>query len=91
MSDDISTRTLCAILEDMRKCFETRNFSYMQGLIEEAQYRANRMENTLEIVRYDLPNLEKRRINLKKEIKEMEEKVDKLKQEAGEDLNTSRW
>ena len=31
------SRTLCSVLEEMRKCFETRNFSPLHGLIEEAQ------------------------------------------------------
>lgn len=38
------SRTMCSILDDMRKCVDTRNFSYLSGLIEEAQWGANRME-----------------------------------------------
>lgn len=38
------TRYLCDVLEEMRKCFKTRNFSGLLGLIEEAQTLANRME-----------------------------------------------
>ena len=30
-------RTLCSVLEEMRKCYETRNFAVLPGLIEEAQ------------------------------------------------------
>ena len=37
-------RSLCDVLEEMRKCFETRNFSPLLGLIEEAQSMGNRME-----------------------------------------------
>ena len=40
-------RTICDTLEAMRKCYETRNFSYLPGLIEEAQNLANRMESAL--------------------------------------------
>ena len=40
-------RSLCDVLEEMRKCFETRNFSPMLGLIEEAQTMGNRMEAAL--------------------------------------------
>ena len=41
-------RTLCNVFEEMRKCFETRNFSGLLGLIEEAQTMANRMEAALQ-------------------------------------------
>jgi len=37
-------RSLCDVLEEMRKCFETRNFAPLLGLIEEAQSMGNRME-----------------------------------------------
>lgn len=37
-------RLLCDVLEEMRKAYETRNFSYLLGLIEEAQTMANKME-----------------------------------------------
>ena len=37
-------RTLCDVLEEMRKSLETNNFSYLGGLIEEVQTIGNRME-----------------------------------------------
>lgn len=37
-------RSLCDVLEEMRKCYETRNFASLLGLIEEAQTMGNRME-----------------------------------------------
>lgn len=37
-------RTLCSVLQEMRKAYKTRNFSYLPGLIEEAQSMGNRME-----------------------------------------------
>lgn len=40
-------RTLCAVLEEMRSAHDTRNFSYLLGLIEEAQSIGNRMESAL--------------------------------------------
>jgi len=43
----IPNRTLCDILDNMRKCVETLNFSYMNGLIEEAQVAGSRMEAAL--------------------------------------------
>ena len=70
--DGISTRFLCDILHDMRECHKTRNFSYLKGLIEEAQYRANRMENRISMV-HEVEQLEEDRIQLKKEVRELEE------------------
>ena len=40
-------RTLCEVLDEMRKCFETRNFCGLNGLIEEAQGMGNKMEASL--------------------------------------------
>ena len=74
---DISTRTMCSILDDMRDCLKTHNFSYLPSLIGEAQYRANRMENRIEMIS-DIEYAEKRRISLKKEIKELQAKRDSL-------------
>lgn len=37
-------RTLCAVLEEMRKLNETRNYAPLLSLIEEAQVMGNRME-----------------------------------------------
>lgn len=76
----MSNRTLCSILEEMRKAHETRNFSYTLGLIEEAQSAANRMEaalqdkNDLEYYRRDLRDL-------KKEIKKLRAEKEKLEDE----------
>ncbi len=87
MKDEIpkkaSTRTICACLEDMRSCLKTNNFSYFPGLIEEIQYRANRMENALELTGgWDgVPDKIKERDKLKKEIKVLEEEKLKLEQE----------
>jgi hypothetical protein len=35
---------MCSILEEMRECDKTKNYSYLNSLIEEAQSSANRME-----------------------------------------------
>lgn len=61
-------RTLCAVLEEMRKCHETHNYSYMPGLIEEAQTMANRMEAGLGN-KEDVEQMERTRTRLKAEIK----------------------
>ena len=76
-----STRSMCDIIEDMRTMYKTRNFSYMMGLLEELQYRANRMENAFDI-KNDVEHYEKLRIDYKKEIAELK----KEKLEAGGEL-----
>jgi hypothetical protein len=86
--DPFSTRYLCDILRDMRSAYETRNFSYLLGLIEELQYRAYRMENKIEQIN-DIKTLENQRVNLKREIKELREEKKKLKIEQNKELD--RW
>lgn len=71
-------RTICDILEEMRKCYDTRNFSHLLGLIEEAQSMANRMETSLE-EKKDVKDWTKLRSKLIKEIKELEIKKKKVK------------
>jgi len=39
---------MCEVLEEMRVCNKTRNYSYLLGLIEEVQTMGNRMEAKLE-------------------------------------------
>jgi hypothetical protein len=78
------TRTLCGILSNMRKLHETHNYSYLPGLIEEAQYRAERMENALEVYGNEwggLTTMEEQRTKLKKEIKQLTKERDNLKDE----------
>jgi 50S ribosomal subunit-associated GTPase HflX len=81
-----SDRFLCDILRNMRQAYETRNFSYLPGLIEEAQYRAERMENAIEKIGGwgGVQEMEEKRISLKTEIKELEAELKKLKQEKRE-------
>ena len=67
----ISGRWMCSILDDMRDCHKTRNYSYLSGLIEEAQYRANRMEDRLSRVD-SFERMEKRYIELKEKVKGLE-------------------
>jgi hypothetical protein len=64
-------RTICGVLEEMRKCYETRNFSYMNSLIEEIQSMANRMEAKLWDQK-DFDYMCERRDELKREIKNLE-------------------
>jgi uncharacterized protein YlxW (UPF0749 family) len=72
-------RTLCDVLEAMRKCHETYNFSYLLGLIEEAQNMGNRMEAALHD-KSDLEYSRKKEKELQKEIKKLEEKKHNLQQ-----------
>ena len=46
-------RTMCDVLEEMRKCYKTRNFASILGLVEEAQGMANRMESAI----YDIKEI----------------------------------
>ena len=66
-------RTLCDVLSEMRKAYETRNFSYLLGLIEEAQSMGQKMEAKLYSIR-DFKNLEQEIKQAKKELRALTEK-----------------
>lgn len=71
----MANRLLCTVLDEMRECVKTSNFSYLMGLIEEAQSLGNRMEAHLyDIKDYDflLDDIQK----LKKKKKELKGEVD---------------
>jgi len=72
-----TNRYLCDVLEEMRKCYETRNFSYLPGLIEEAQSLANRMESALADV-HDLERLHQKISASEEKLKHLEEKERQL-------------
>jgi len=67
-ANDISGRTICEILDDMRACAKTANYGHLPGLIEELQYRANRMEDRLNIVK-DFESLASRRDSIRQGVK----------------------
>lgn len=70
-------RTLCAVLEEMRKAYETRNFSYLIGLVEEAQSMGNRMESKL----WDQKDFERAKEDhsrIKAELKELKKERESL-------------
>lgn len=71
-------RTLCDVLDEMRKCHETRNYASLLALIEEAQSKGNRMESGLND-KHDLVKMEEEWHSLRKEIKKLRKKRDKLK------------
>ena len=73
-------RTLCDVLEEMRKCCQMLNFSYLPSLIEEAQHMGNRMEAAFSDIK-DINTLVEKRQALRKQVKELREKV----KEAGEE------
>lgn len=75
-------RTLCSVLDEMRKLHETRNYSILPSLIEEAQTLANRMEASLGD-KNDIAELTDIRSNLRKEVKELTKDLKKLRQLAG--------
>ena len=67
-------RLLCAVLDEMRDCAKTLNFSYLLGLIEEAQSLGSRMESRLydqkdhEHLLDDIRDLKKKKKNLEMEV-----------------------
>ncbi len=64
-------RTICDVLKEIRECNKTKNYSYLEGLIEEIQSMANRMEAAL----WDQNDVEYAR----KELKKLEIKIKALK------------
>lgn len=73
-------RYICTVLEEMRTCAKTMNFSYLPGLIEEAQTLANRMESKLEDVS-DHKSLLDERDALHKEVQVLRDEKRKLQPE----------
>jgi len=70
-------RLLCDVLGEMRDCVKTSNFSYLSGLIEEAQSLGSRMEAHL----YDIKDFNRLHNDikvLKKKRKKLEEKVEEV-------------
>ena len=63
-----TNRYMCAVLDDMRNCHKTRNYGMLEGLIEEAQVKANRMEEGLDNID-DIIELDDLRRKLKAEVK----------------------
>lgn len=78
-------RTICGALGEMRKCFDTYNFSPVLGLIEEVQSMANRMEAALEN-KEDIERWTEERSKLHKEVTALRKEKRVLKLEiSGED------
>lgn len=79
-------RMVCDVFLEMRTCLKTSNFSYLEGLIEEAQSYANRLESALsasdtEWTASKNKTLKEKKQKLKKEIIKLEKKKAELKNE----------
>lgn len=77
----VPNRTICSVLEAMRDCDKTKNYSYLISLVEEAQNLANRMEAAI----WDLHDMDR----LHKSIKELKSERRELKLEI-EGLENAR-
>jgi pyrimidine operon attenuation protein/uracil phosphoribosyltransferase len=76
----MANRYICDVLEAMRECDKTHNYSYLIGLVEEAQYLATRMESSLydknnyKVLHKEIKILRKRKSKLEKEVEKLKEK-----------------
>lgn len=78
-------RYVCDVLEEMRKCHETRCYGVLPGLIEEVQTLVNRMEAALN-ERHDY-NAWHARVNEEKaEVKRLIAEGNKLRKKQGKEL-----
>ena len=73
-------RTLCAVLDAMRKLNETRNYGPLASLVEEAQIMADRMEAALIDVK-DVKTLHEERKKLLEEVRALRADKKALKNE----------
>ena len=80
MSDYWINRTLCDVLEEMRKCCKTLNFAPMPGLVEEVQIMGNRMESALENAG-DIKDIEEKFHIKRMEYKELDRSIRVLREE----------
>ncbi len=71
-------RLVCSVLEEMRACIKTANYSYLPGLIEEAQTMVNRMEAAIGNAD-DVKHMIEERAKLKVEIKKLREEKKTVK------------
>lgn len=71
-------RTICDMLEEIRNCFKTHNYSPIPGIVEEIQSAANRMESALESAK-QIPKIMAERSKKKDELRKIEKEIDKAK------------
>ena len=74
----MTNRFYCTVIDEMRACYKTRNFSIVMGLLEELQSIGNRMEAKCGDINDANRYLDEVK-ELKREIKSLERKRDKLK------------
>ena len=67
-------RTICEVLQEMRSCYNTRNFAGLLGLVEEAQSMANKMEAGLQD-KHNIEELREEKKDLKKDLKLLEAQI----------------
>ncbi len=75
-------RYICTVIDEMRQCYKTYNFGCIQGLIEEFQTLANRMEAKLSQVA-EVKNLHEQIKKLDKQREDLEIEVEELKIKKG--------
>jgi hypothetical protein len=81
----MANRYVCTVIEELKTCNRTRNYSYMLGLLEEMQSMVNRMEAALEdkadldMYRKQAKEKKTKVTALQEEIKLLEAKRDELK------------
>jgi len=73
------SRYICQVLDEMRSCHKTRNYSGLLGLIEEAQSMANRMEAAIE-EKHNYESYHKKAKEAKGKLRELEEQIKEKKE-----------
>ena len=68
------SRTICAILENMRSMHKTHNYSQLAACIEELQYAADRMEAALSDVG-DIRRIQEKLLELKTEYRKLKKET----------------
>lgn len=80
----MTNRFYCTVIDEMRECYKTRNFSHVMGLLEELQSIGNRMEAKCGDINDANRYLDEVK-ELKREIKSLKRKRDKLKRKIEND------
>jgi polyhydroxyalkanoate synthesis regulator phasin len=83
MGAAMPNRYLCDVLEELRDITKTQNYSYMPGLIEEAQVYANRMEAAISDI-HDIHAKQAELTRLRKDVRALREARDELAAEVNE-------
>ena len=76
-------RTICDVLEEIRQIDKHKNYSYLLGLIEEAQMLGNRMEAGLE-EKHDLERYHEKANEAQKKYKKIETEIKTLGTQAAD-------